>query len=164
MRTVKCRWKHCQHESQDVPKNEAVQDGRNYYHKDCYKQKCLVQKIKDTWASKIDPNYDNMQLTVAINNLAFKRGYDLEYLLFVVNRGAEEKWLKYPNGLYQAVKGHDDLLKQWQKAKANKAVGNVQDKLDSVEPPEKEIAPVDSEKKLSGKFRKRVEWERMFAS
>lgn len=161
-KTVKCRWKHCNHGSQDIPREEAVKDGRNYYHKDCYEQKCLVDKIKQTWAEKIDDNFDNMQLTVAINNLAFKHDMNLEYILYVVNVGADEKWLHFPNGLYQAVK-HDDLRQKFEKAKTQKAVGNVQSKLDEAEPPKIEYSRFDINKKVSPVMRKRKDWERMFA-
>lgn len=161
-KTVKCRWKHCSHDSQDIPRDEAVKEGNNYYHADCLKEKHLVQKIKDTWAEKIDPNFDNMQLTVAINNLAFKHGMDLEYILFVVNEGADKKWLRFPNGLYQAVKD-DNLTKKWRQKKINKEVGNIQDKLNKSSPPPIEYVTFDKEKKLTGMAKKKARWERIFA-
>lgn len=118
-KTVKCTYKHCCHKNKDIPREEAVKDNGKYYHKDCYKNKKLIDKIKQVWEEKIDPQPNYMRLTVVLNNLAFNRGIDLKYILYVVNLGAKEKWLKHPEGLYAAV-DNEERYKKWRNLDAKK--------------------------------------------
>lgn len=45
MAKVKCRYSHCLHDSAELQKEDAICEGRKYYHKDCYQTKKTLRAL-----------------------------------------------------------------------------------------------------------------------
>lgn len=114
-KTVKCQWKHCRHESKDVPREDAVRaDNGKYYHKDCLEEKQKIDEIINFWGTKINPLVNYGQLHSVLNNLIYKKNVEPDYIFYTVKLGQKEGWLHYPQGLYRSVdnfKRHEDWKK-----------------------------------------------------
>lgn len=125
---MKCRYSHCLHDSKEIPAGEEVKSGKAfYYHKDCYKQKSNIDKVIDIWQKQIDRYVVYAQLRNVINNLVYNRKVDSSFLLYVVERGAKEGYLRYPAGLYYAVNSAE-RQEEWKMLKAKKALSELQNK------------------------------------
>lgn len=115
--TVKCRYKYCKHGSRDLDRNEAVLIGKStYYHKDCFKESRTIDKIIDTFATRVEPDPVFAALRKIVNNIVIKDKVDAEYLLFALNFAADHKMIKHPPGLYYIAK-NDRIKKEWNKLK-----------------------------------------------
>ena len=124
-KTVKCRYSHCKHESKDMPREEAVCDGRMYYHKDCYEEKETIKKCIDIYAKAFDADPIWNNLRIVINNIVYNKGNDAEYLLYALKYAARNKMtIRYPAGLYYLIK-NKDIKESWEKEKKIADRGNV---------------------------------------
>ena len=81
-RTVKCQYKYCKHESRDIPKDEAVKGGRQYFHTDCFKERSEKEEVVKLFLEKINPNSPVMELRRVVNNIIHTKGIDSGFLLF----------------------------------------------------------------------------------
>lgn len=124
---MKCRYGHCLHDSKEISDGDEIKVGKTYYHKDCYKQKSDIDKVIDIWQKQIDRYVVYAQLRNVINNLVYNRKVDSGFLLYVVERGVKEGYLRYPAGLYYAVNS-TERQEEWKMLKAKKALIELQNK------------------------------------
>lgn len=100
----KCGFRHCQHESCEVPQGEAVKIGNRYYHEDCAKIYKNIEEIKKMYYEKISNTVVMPQLVSVINNIIFKKKVDSDYFLFAVDYAINiKKKINYPQGLHYIV-------------------------------------------------------------
>lgn len=111
---MKCRYSHCKHESREVDKSEAIRCGNFYYHPDCFKEKELLNKITETYISKVDSAPVMSQLRSIINTIVFKQGVSPEFLLFALQKAN----ISHPPGLYYAVK-NESIIQEWNAIQAS---------------------------------------------
>lgn len=111
-----CRYKTCKHESKDIDitKDDFVNEGKSFYHSDCYKAKTAEDEAKkkktadlmyfrNLWIDNISNTVVCSQLFKIVNDL-LSRGIELEYLIFVLEYCIEHKLnLNYPAGFYYFV-------------------------------------------------------------
>lgn len=127
--TVKCRYKYCKHESQDIPRDQAVSVGRAYYHADCLKESREKKEIVDLFLEKVNPNSPPQQLWRTVNDLVGKKGHDSEFILFGLKYYINHKIkLSYPGGLYYVV-ANKEMANEYNKIKtlANKPTFDITD-------------------------------------
>ena len=121
----KCSFKHCQHESCEVPQGEAVKVGSRHMHKDCAEINENIIKIRDLYYEKISKTVVMKQLVGAINNLIFKKGVDSGLLYFALNHAIQAKIpIKSPYGLHYLVDNHR-IKSLWEKKKAKEIVNQM---------------------------------------
>lgn len=106
---VKCRYKHCFHESKELNAEDAVKVGVSaYYHQDCYKTKQDIDEITKVFTERVNKNVVYPQLIRAINNIIFDKGNESGFLLYALNYCIDHGWkLQYPGGLYSVVQNKD---------------------------------------------------------
>lgn len=131
-KTVKCRYNNCRHESKDIPKEEAVKDGRSYFHPDCLKERKEKQEIVNLFLEKINPNTPVPQIRKAVNTIVHTKGFSSEYLLFGLRYYISHKIkLNYPGGLYYVV-ANKDVESEYNRLKnaANKIEFSLEDDVE----------------------------------
>lgn len=80
---VKCRYTHCRHPNDLKPPSEMVRGGgTTYYHRDCGKERDIINRIVEYYRDNIDGRVTVAQLRNVINNIIFKKGVPAEELLF----------------------------------------------------------------------------------
>lgn len=106
--TVICRFKHCKHESKEIPREEAVKVGTLFYHADCAKIKDNIALTIELFEKHINPNPVFVQLRAVINRIIFERNVDSDFLVFALKYYIEHKIpLRYPQGLYYVVQNQE---------------------------------------------------------
>lgn len=116
---VKCRFAHCNHESQELKKSDAICIGKaSYYHPDCYKIKEDISTIGKLFSENINSGVVFSQLYSVVNNIIFTKGFSSEYLVFALRYYIEHKIpLNYPQGLYYVIQ-NKEVKKAWDKSVA----------------------------------------------
>lgn len=115
---VKCRYSHCKHESKDVLKDEAVSDGKSYYHKDCYIEKETLKECIDVYVKNFESDPIFTQLRSVINDIVYNKGNEADFLLFALKYSASHKIpLRHIPGLYYIIKDNN-IIKAWEKEKS----------------------------------------------
>ena len=105
---VKCRYTNCLCDSKDVDKEDAVQVGKQYFHKECYKTKTEIQEIVKLFSEKINKNVIYSQLNSVIKNIVFTKKLGSEFLLYGLKYYINHKIpLNYPQGLYYVIQNKD---------------------------------------------------------
>lgn len=75
-----CRYGHCKLGGK-VDKQQAVKDGRMYYHAECYKKQVVKRELREFLVAKNMGQRDtNIMLKKAIDDI----GYDIDYVKYVV--------------------------------------------------------------------------------
>lgn len=106
--TVICKYSNCLHESVEMRKEDAVAQGRSYYHSDCLKTKDEIREIIDLFKNKINPNPVYSQLQSVIKNIVFTKKLGSSFLLFGLKYYIKHKIpLNYPQGLYYVIQNKD---------------------------------------------------------
>ena len=82
---IKCRYKYCTHENNQVEKADAIKDGGSYFHKDCFKQKSVKQEIEAYYIENL-PTTAIQLLRKVINQLINDNHYEAEYVLFILKK------------------------------------------------------------------------------
>jgi hypothetical protein len=123
---VRCRFKYCNHDSRDLPIEEAVLSGKSsYYHKDCYKTNEEIKQIIDIFKNQIDPLVVYSQLRIAIENIVFSKCLGSEYLLFAIKYAINNKInLKHPAGLYYII-DYENIKKAYLKEKYKQQIKQI---------------------------------------
>lgn len=119
-----CRYGHCLHEDKtiNIETDEYEEEGRSYYHKDCYKVKRDAIQIKNLWHDHIDSLVIYSQLNSVINDLIFKEHVSSDYILFAIKYAVDHKSeinLKYPPGIKYIIK-RECIKDAYKKEKAEK--------------------------------------------
>lgn len=108
-----CGFRDCPYDGKyvDLDSADYIVVNRRFYHKKCYedmkaqqekieKDKLNVQRIKNIWLDKINPNVAISFLYKEVNALIRDKHIPSEYVLFVVEYCAEHKsGLHYPAGI-----------------------------------------------------------------
>lgn len=79
---MKCRYSYCKHNG-EVNKEEAIKEGNSYFHKDCYEEKQLKQKIEEYYLSNM-PTCTLQLLRKVIKQLIHEKGNEAKYVIFVL--------------------------------------------------------------------------------
>lgn len=138
---VKCRYSHCEHSSRELPREEAVQIGKTFMHKDCAKKSQLIIDIRDFYYEHISNTVVMKNLVAVINNIVFKKHVDPEYLLYVLHYANDNRLeIKSPYSLHYLI-DNARIKKSWNKKNEEKAIrkathmANVED--DNIKMPDK---------------------------
>ena len=106
-RLYKCGYKHCLHPNEKVPLSESVQVGKRRYHKDCADLYSKIEQIKRIYFDYIDDKCDYVQVVGVINNLIFVKGYDADFVMFMMKYTAvfcQNQNIKSPYILHTIIK------------------------------------------------------------
>ena len=117
----------CAYCNNDVPKEDAIKDGR-YYHKDCHRKKIGKKEIEDYWLTNINKGTVLQILRKFIKD--FVEVYDVDYILWVLKKSKEDKInLQYPQGLKKLLdKG--EYKDAWKKIQTRKATIGMEEKFE----------------------------------
>lgn len=136
--TVKCRFSKCKclHESDVIPKSEAVRDGRLYYHPDCFHVKGIANDIKKIFCEEINPLITAeqvKQLYSVVYNIILTKKVDPDFLKFAVEYFARYKKgaLKYPGGINYIIQDKEVTSKwaQFNRTKVAKEIRKEQNEI-----------------------------------
>ena len=118
---VKCRYKHCLHETKELNAEDAVKVGTSmYYHPDCHKTKQDIDEITRVFAERVNKNVNFPVLVKTINNIVFGRGCESGFVLYAMNYCLNHGWnLQYPGGLYRCIENMD-AQREYQKMQQRK--------------------------------------------
>lgn len=83
-----------------------------------------INKIIDVWVNRINASVNCNALRRVVNTLVFDEGYEEQYILYLVQRGASEGWLHYPLGLYKVV-GEKRFINDFNNKKAELKIKNI---------------------------------------
>lgn len=115
----------CGYCGEDVPKEEAIKDGR-YYHKKCHRIKQGKREIEDYWLSQINSGTVLQLLRKCIKD--WVELYDVDYVLYVLKRVGEDSIkLQYPQGLKRLL-DESKYKEGWQKLKILQDYNKEKDK------------------------------------
>lgn len=90
---MKCKYNHCKLGG-EVNKDIATKVNKNYYHKECYRDKRLRKRIHYLLKNRYKVPDKHTMLLKRIND--YCEQFELKYILFVLSRKLN---LKYVNGL-----------------------------------------------------------------
>lgn len=76
-----CGYNHCLHHGKKVKASEAVVVGDKHYHWDCMETKQKIKECVDTYMQNIDDKTKYPVVTKVINNLVFKNGVPVDFVL-----------------------------------------------------------------------------------
>lgn len=108
----------------DVPKEEAVKDGR-YYHKECYRKKKGKKEIEDYWLSEINKGTVLQVLRKFIKDSV--EIYDVDYILWALKKTKTDGIrLQYPQGM-KKILDRSDYKDGWKKEQILKEYSKVKD-------------------------------------
>lgn len=144
---VKCRYPKCGklHESNELPKDEAVQGGKNsYYHPDCYHTMQTVNETRDLFVKNINPAMTGQQIGLLVStiyNIIFAKKIDVDFLKFAVEYFIKYKpgKLQHPFGLHYIIQ-NKDVLNAWNKKKEAEIKAEL--KQQSVNQPEESFTNI----------------------
>lgn len=124
IKTYKCSFRHCQHESCEVMQDEAVKLKNRYYHEDCAKIYKNIEEIKTLYYEKISNTVVMPQLINVINNIIFNKKVDSDYFLFAIKYAINiKRKINYPQGLHYII--DDYRIKEAWKKKQLQGISKV---------------------------------------
>lgn len=96
---MKCRYKYCKLGG-EVSKEEAIKDGRAYYHKECYQEKQNKKEIREIILDQI-PTETSTLVSSIILDIVNKKNIDSNYVLFALKESIRSGFKIYnAKGLY----------------------------------------------------------------
>lgn len=120
--TVKCHYTHCKHEDINIPKEEAVKDGGNYYHADCLEERMTLREIENFYIQNFEEDPVMSLLRKTINRIVFDQGMDPKYVLFSLGYAKKNNIpLRHPAGIYYIVNDHE-IINEWKRITAQQAI------------------------------------------
>lgn len=112
---VKCRYKHCEHLSRELPRDEAVKIGNSYMHKDCAETSKLISEIKDYYYQNISNTVVMKTLVAVINNIVFTKSVRADYVLFALKYAHNNQFtVRSPYGIYYLI-DNSKIKNEWTK-------------------------------------------------
>ena len=103
-----CGYRHCLH------------IGKKRYHEDCLKTSETIKLIKDTYLEKMNSEENPVTILSVINTLVFKKGMDVEYILFCLEEMCnKEVKFKAPYTMHYFDKNLI-MKEKWRKLNANR--------------------------------------------
>lgn len=132
-KTYKCAFKHCQHESCDVPQDEAVKVGNRYMHPDCAEKSEYIIKARDFYYENVSNTVVVKQLVSVINNLVVKKSIDPKYLYFALEYAVSNKIsLRSPYGLHYLV-DNNRIKDAWNKKKSAEIARKIKEEAEEID-------------------------------
>ena len=129
IKTYKCSFKHCQHESCEISQDEAVIVGSRYMHKDCSKINTDISDIRDLYYEKISKTVVWSQLVSVINNIIFTKKVNSGFLLFALKHCISAKMpIKSPYGLHYII-DNQRIKELWDKREAQRIVREMKEDI-----------------------------------
>ena len=112
-----------------IPRQEAIQDGKYYYHPDCFHIRTVIKDIIEEFKTEINPLLTKaqiIQLYTVLYNIFFDKGVDADFVKFAVDYYAKYKKgaLKYPAGINYIIQ-KDEVKDAWNRYKE----AQIRDKL-----------------------------------
>lgn len=131
---VKCRYSHCKHGDEPLRREDAIKDGRSYYHKDCLDEKSNLHNIEQYYIDNFDSQPIMSFLRKTINSIVFNKNTDTGFLLYCLQYAKRNHIpLRSPAGMYYLIKDQK-IIGEWkeQERKRNaevlkKAEFNIED-------------------------------------
>lgn len=84
MKEYKCKYVHCLNPDKKIPEKEVVMVGKQRFHKECAELRERVERIKKIYFDYVDDKADYVQVVGVLNNLIFKKKYDVDYVEFML--------------------------------------------------------------------------------
>lgn len=130
-KTYKCAFKHCQHESCNIPQDKAVKVGNRYMHSDCADKSEYIAKTRDLYYEKVSKTVVMKQLVSVINNLVIQKNVDPKYLYFALDYAINNKIpLRSPYGLHYLI-DNNRIKDMWDKKKSAEIAKQIQEEADN---------------------------------
>lgn len=127
---VICKYSNCLHETREIHKEEAVRNGKFFYHPDCLETQMQIREIINLFKNKVNPNPVYSQLQSVIKNIVFKKGLGSDFLLFGLKYYIEHNIpLNYPQGLYYVIQ-NKRMIHAYNKQKAESIKRSIEIKED----------------------------------
>ena len=120
---MKCRYRHCLYDSQDIPPGQEVKTGKiSYMHKECARYWKTIGSIVDLYKQRVNKNVLEKTLLATINNIVFKKNVDPEFLLFALKYSLDHgNHLSSPYGLHYII-SNESCMTAWKREKALKII------------------------------------------
>lgn len=122
--TVNCGYKHCQHESRELPRDNAIRKGNMYYHKECMVIKDNINEMKILYCENIDKEVSVLQLYGVINNIIFTKKIDSSFLLFGLKYWIRKKVKVNNPYLLHYIPKNQRLIREWDYEKSKQIGGD----------------------------------------
>lgn len=133
-KVFKCAFKHCQHESCDIPQGEAVKVGNRYMHKDCAEKSEYIQKTKDLYYEKVSKTVVMKQLVNVLNGLVINKNIDPKFMYFALDYAISNKIpIRSPYGLHYLI-DNNRVKEAWKKKKATEIARQIREEVEITEP------------------------------
>lgn len=89
---MKCRYQYCKL-NHEVSKEEAVKDGKTYYHKECYEEMMIKRDICSLYLNTYGEQTKESigMVNKCIRQIVHGKGFQAEYLYFVLEKVIELK-------------------------------------------------------------------------
>ena len=113
---MKCRYSRCPYGG-EVVKEEAVKDGKQYYHPDC-KQKVEMRKEMVQLVTEINPNIVQSELGRTLNTLLYNRELSFDYVLYAFKYAKHAGIALYNAGSIYKLMNNPRYVKAYQKKQA----------------------------------------------
>lgn len=122
---VTCRYKHCTHDNKELPRDEAVQEGTMYFHKDCFAIRKTIQEIEKFYIENFDHDPIMGQLRKTINTLIFTKKNSPQFMLYALRYAkAYNIPVRHPAGLYYLAKDYK-IQESWKQYQSNIAASKI---------------------------------------
>ena len=146
---VNCKYQNCCkiHETTELLKENAVQDGRYYFHPDCYHTMKTVNEIKDLFYRNINPLMTKKQIAMLVSTvykIIFDKQVDVDFLKFALQFFIKEKpgKLHQPFGLYYIIQDRD-VTNAWKREQDRRTKIQIQNELKKQQDDRGEIGELD---------------------
>lgn len=129
---TKCRYAYCKHGG-EVLKEDAVKDGKTYYHKDCLEEKQNKAKIREIYLKYYNKNNDNMaMISKCVGSLVHDKHIDSEFVLYALCQHIRQK--KPLNNIYGLtyVVADSKLVAAFNKLKAIEQTKTFSDNIETI--------------------------------
>lgn len=89
---MKCRYQYCK-QNHEVEKEEAIRDGKSYYHKECYQEMMIKRDICDLYLTTFgkQTKEGTGMVNKCVKQIVHDKGFEAEYLYFVLEKIIERK-------------------------------------------------------------------------
>lgn len=132
-KVFKCAYKHCKHESCDIPQDDAVSVGNRYMHKDCAQKREYIQKTRDLYYEKVSSTVVMKQLVNVLNTLVNNKNVDPVFLYFALDFAISNKFpMNSPYSLHYIV-DNKRIKAAWKKKKAGEIANQIKEEATNAE-------------------------------
>lgn len=130
---MKCRYKYCKYGG-EVKKEDSIQEGKSYYHKQCYEEKNDKKAIEEYYIVNF-PSCIISVLRKVINQLIYDKKLDTKFILYMLKYiKKNDKPINNPFGLLNYCT-NTQIIEEYKKKKIlekYKKIGKLKSDDDSV--------------------------------